>query len=222
MFLDREDAGARLGEALSYLRGEHPVVVGLPRGGVIVAAEVARALDAPLDVLVVRKLGLPRHPEFAMGAIGEGGFQVLNRSAIEANHITTDEVAMVERRETIELERRLRLYRGTHEAVPLAGRTVIVVDDGIATGSTARAAVAVVRSRDAFRVVLAAPVAPYAEMPALRAAVGDVVVLETPVYLHAIGQAYVHFDQTKDHDVRACLARAASSERGTIASSGPD
>lgn len=160
LFINRVDAGRRLGERLQHLRGDNVVVVGLPRGGVPVASEVARVLGAPLDVIVVRKLGVPFQPELGMGAIGEGGVRVLNEALVGSAGVTPDELAAVERRERAELDRRIRRYRGGRLGVSLAGRTVVIIDDGIATGSTARAACRVVRAQGAARVVLAVPVAP--------------------------------------------------------------
>lgn len=208
LFLDRQDAGLRLGEALSSLRSDHPIVVGLPRGGVPVAAEVARALDAPLDVLVVRKLGCPWQPELGLGAIGEGGVIVLNRELISDAGVARDEIEEVERRERVELERRVRRYRGGRGPTQVQGRTVIVVDDGIATGSTARAGVMVLRARGAARVVLAAPVAPAPVVRELRGVADDVVTLDTPADFLAIGQFYVDFSPTTDDEVAECLAGA--------------
>ena len=157
-FLDRTDAGRRLAQRTLHLRGENVVVLGLPRGGVPVAAEVARALRAPLDVIVVRKLGVPVQPELGMGAIGEGGVRIINPEVVAIAHVTDAEIAAVERRERAELERRARRFRGERRRTPLTGRTAIIIDDGIATGSTARAACQVARAQGAARVVLAVPV----------------------------------------------------------------
>ena len=159
-FTDRADAGRQLARLLTHLQGDDVVVIGLPRGGVPVAAEVARELRAPLDVIVVRKLGVPVQPELAMGAIGEGGAEVVNHDVVRAAHVTAREFAAVEAEQRDELTRRSMRFRGERPRMPLAGKVVIVVDDGIATGSTARAACAVVRSEGASRVVLAVPVAP--------------------------------------------------------------
>src|SRR5947209_14781870 len=148
-FRDRREAGQRLAERLSGLRGSRPLVLGLPRGGVPVAFEVARALDAPLDVMVVRKLGVPFQPELGMGAVGEGGVRVLDPHIVRVAQVTDDELAAVEARERVELERRVRMYRGDRSMIGLAGRTVIVIDDGIATGGTARAALQIARSHGA-------------------------------------------------------------------------
>ncbi|MEU8173140.1 phosphoribosyltransferase family protein [Microbispora hainanensis] len=210
MFVDRRDAGRRLGERLRGLPGmEDAVVVGLPRGGVLVAFEVAKALGAPLDVIVVRKLGVPYQPELGFGAIGEGGVRVLNPDVVRLANITRDEMAEVERRERAELERRARRFRGDREPVDLAGRTVIVVDDGIATGGTARAACQVARAHGASRVVLAVPVGAPETIASLRRDADEVVCLETPDHFYAIGAWYEDFTQASDEDVVQCLRRAA-------------
>ena len=154
-FSNRTEAGRCLAERLVHLRGRDVVVVGLPRGGVLVAAEVAQALAAPLDVIVVRKLGVPFQPELGMGAIGEEGVRVLNEEVLQLAKVTDGELAEVERYERAELDRRVARLRVGHERVPLAGREVVVVDDGVATGSTARAACEVARAEGAARVVLA-------------------------------------------------------------------
>lgn len=160
VFADRVDAGRYLARRLRHLRGEDVVVVGLPRGGVPVAAEVARALQAPLDVIVVRKLGVPFEPELATGAIGEGGVRVINGDVTRAVGVTAEQVARVEIFERAELQRRAQRFRAGREPVPLADRVVVIVDDGVATGSTAHAACQVARVQGAARVVLAVPVAP--------------------------------------------------------------
>jgi putative phosphoribosyl transferase len=160
VFLDRLDAGQRLGERLSSLRGPDIVVLGLPRGGVPVAFEVARVLGAPLDVLVVRKLGVPFQPELAMGAIGEDGALVLNHGVMQQIQISRSKFVAIEQRERAELESQATRYRNGYPRISLVGRTAVVVDDGIATGSTARAACRVARAQHAARVVLAVPVAP--------------------------------------------------------------
>ena len=160
LFVDRVDAGRRLARKLEHLRGAGVVVVGLPRGGVPVALEVAEALDAPLDVILVRKLGVPLQPELGMGAIGEDGVRVINHAVISIAGVSESEIADVERRERTELARRAERFRRGRPRIPLEGRTVVVVDDGIATGSTARAACQVARAEGADRVILAVPVAP--------------------------------------------------------------
>lgn len=208
-FRDRREAGRLLARRLSDLRSEEPVVVGLPRGGVPVAAEVAGALGAPLDVLVVRKLGCPWQPELGMGAIGEANVVALNEGLVARLGVPTVDVEAVTERERTELERRVRRYRGERPPVPVEGRTVIVVDDGIATGFTARAAIAILRRRGAKRVVLAVPVAPPGTVEELGRVADEVVVLKEPVGFLAIGEFYANFTQTSDEEVAACLAGTA-------------
>lgn len=211
VFVDRVDAGRRLASKLQHLRGRDAVVVGLPRGGVPVACEVAMTLHAPLDVILVRKLGVPFQPELGMGALGEDGVRVINEEVVRLAGVTEAELGVVERHERVELERRARRLRGDRPRVALAGRTVVVVDDGLATGSTARAACQVARAEGAARVVVAVPVAP----PGWPARLGDdadeCVCLETPEPFFAIGPCYVDFSQTSDDEVVACLERAATS-----------
>jgi len=208
-FIDRADAGQRLAMLLEHLRGPDVVVLGLPRGGVPVAFEVARVLGAPLDVIVVRKLGVPFQPELAMGAVGEGGTRVVDEEVRHAAGVSAEEFAAVEVRERAEVERRVRQFRGDRPPVSVAGRTVIVVDDGIATGSTARAACQVARSHGAARVVLAVPVAPRESIATMRGVADEVVCVEMPRSFFAIGQFYEDFTQTGDSDVVALLERAA-------------
>ncbi|KAB8177802.1 phosphoribosyltransferase [Microbispora catharanthi] len=210
VFVDRRDAGLRLGERLRGLQGaEDAVVLGLPRGGVPVAFQVARALGAPLDVIVVRKLGVPYQPELGFGAIGEGGVRVVNPDVVRLANITHAEMAEVERRERAELERRARRFRAGREPVDLAGRTAIVVDDGIATGGTARAACQVARAHGASRVVLAVPVGAPETIASLRRDADEIVCLDTPDHFYAIGAWYDDFTQTSDEDVVECLRLAA-------------
>lgn len=217
-FRDRADAGRQLAPLVVALGLDRPVVLGMARGGVAVAAEVARALGAPLDVLVVRKLGYPSQPELAMGAIGEGGQRVLNSDVLAQLQVPADVVEQVTARETLELERRLRAYRGEREAMALAGRVVVVVDDGLATGATARAALEVVRHRGAARIVLAVPVAPPSALGALTAAADHVVCAEVSDRFVGIGQWYSDFHQTSDEEVRRILEEAgphvADGQRG--------
>ncbi|MBX6386121.1 MAG: phosphoribosyltransferase [Microbispora sp.] len=188
---------------------EDAVVLGLPRGGVPVAFQVARALGAPLDVIVVRKLGVPYQPELGFGAIGEGGVRVVNPDVVRLANVTREEMAAVERAERAELERRARRFRGDRKPVDLAGRTVIIVDDGIATGGTARAACQVARAQGAARVVLAVPVGAPETIASLRRDADEVVCLETPDHFYAIGAWYEDFSQTSDEDVVECLRQAA-------------
>ena len=205
MFADRADAGRRLGERLQHLRGSDVVVLGLPRGGVPVAAEVATALNAPLDVIMVRKLGVPSQPELAMGAIGDGGVRILLPETVRRAGVSQDALAAVERRERAELRRRAERFRGDRTRVPLAGRIAVVVDDGIATGSTARAACQVARAQGATRVVLAVPVAPFGWVHGLRDVADELIALITPGLLKAIGLWYSDFSQSSDEEVVACL-----------------
>ena len=200
-FSDRADAGRRLASRLDDRRGGDVVVLALPRGGVPVAFEVARALSAPLDVILVRKLGVPFQPELGMGAIGEGDVRVLNPEIVRMARVSPAEIDRVESAEREELARRARRYRGDRDPVDVAGRTTIVVDDGIATGSTARAACQVARAQGAARVILATPVAPPSVVPELADVADEVIALETPAHFFAIGQFYGDFSQTTDDEV---------------------
>lgn len=220
-FVDRADAGRRLAAQLSYLRDEPVVVLGLPRGGVPVAYEIATALGAPLDVIVVRKLGVPFQPELGMGAIGEDGARVVNPEVVRMTGVTERQIAEVEARERAELERRARRFRGDRPRVPLTGRTAVVVDDGIATGSTARAACEVARAHGASRVVLAVPVAPPGWTDRLGDAADEYVCLATPEPFYAIGQFYEDFSQTPDHEVVALIERAAEARAAGAPASHP-
>lgn len=205
MFADRSDAGQRLAVLLERFRGRDAVVVGLPRGGVPVAAEVARELGLPLDVILVRKLGLPGQAELAMGAIGEGGVTVLNQEVLEPAGVTHAQLEAVERSERRELARRAREYRAGRAPVPFDGRTVIVVDDGIATGSTARAACDVARARGTDRVVLATPVAPEDWTARLAGVADEYVAVATPDPFIGVGRFYDDFAPTSDEEVTRCL-----------------
>ncbi|MFF4582459.1 phosphoribosyltransferase family protein [Streptomyces sp. NPDC001373] len=207
-FMDRREAGRQLADRLGHLKGAEVVVLGLPRGGVPVAAEVADALRAPLDVCLVRKLGVPFQPELGMGAIGEGGVRVINDDVVRAAHATADELAQVEAREREVLESRARRYRGGRAPIALQGRTALVVDDGVATGSTARAACQIARARGAARIVLAVPVAPHDWTARLGRDADEFVCLHTPRNFYAIGQFYADFSQTDDDEVVACLEEA--------------
>jgi putative phosphoribosyl transferase len=215
-FRDRREAGVALAQRLAPYRDERPVILALPRGGVPVASEVARALDAPLDVIVVRKLGVPFQPELGMGAIGEEGVRVLDPHIVRTAQVTHDELAAVEGRERAELERRVLMYRGYRPMLPLEGRTVIVVDDGIATGGTARAALQIARSHGARKVVLAVPVAPPDSIRELSDVADDVVAVTTPTPFFAIGAWYEHFAPTTDDEVRSLL-HAATAYDGPLA-----
>jgi putative phosphoribosyl transferase len=211
VFDDRRHAGRLLGERLAPLAAEHPVVVGLPRGGVPVAAEVAAALHAPLDVILVRKLGVPGQPELAAGAIGEDGVEVHNERIVHLTGLRPDDLAPIAIRERAELDRRAAAYRAHAPMIPLAGRTVIVVDDGIATGATTRAALAVARAHGADRVVLAVPVASPDTLAKLAHDADEIVALETPAQFSAVGEWYHDFGQTPDDEVIALLTANRSS-----------
>ena len=218
-FRNRSDAGRRLANRLQFLSGEDVVVLGLPRGGVPVAAAVARALSAPLDVILVRKLGVPAQPELGLGAIGESGARVINQEVVRYAHVSEAQIAQVEAKERAELQRRAQRFRGDAPHVPLAGRTAMIVDDGIATGSTARAACQVARALGAAAVVLAVPVAPPSADRALRGDADEVICLEMPDRFLAIGEWYEDFAQTSDEEVVALL-RAAHAGPGAQAGPG--
>ncbi|MFE1907725.1 alpha/beta family hydrolase [Streptomyces gardneri] len=214
-FSDRTDAGRQLAARLDHLKGQDVVVLGLPRGGVPVAAEVADALDAPLDICLVRKLGVPHQPELAMGALGEGGVRVLNDRVLRETGVGERDLAAVEEREHVELEQRTQRYRGSRPPVPLDGRTVVVVDDGLATGATALAACRVVRAKGAARIVLAVPVAPRGWTARLGGEADETVSVSEPDFFYAIGQFYRDFSQTADEEVLDCLARGRAA-RGPV------
>ena len=205
-FQDRAEAGRRLADRLARFRDDAPVVLGLPRGGVPVAAEVARALGAQLDIVVERKLGVPWHPELGFGAIGEDGVMIINRDLVDDVGVAPDEIRAVVAAERATLRRRVQRYRAGRAPIDLEGRTVILVDDGIATGFTVRAAIEVVRRRGARTIVLAAPVAPPRVVEELRHQVDDVVVLESHEPFVAVGQFYVEFAQITDDDVVELLS----------------
>lgn len=206
-YRDRIEAGQALARALRHLEGEHVLVLGLPRGGVPVAAEVARALGGELDVIVARKLGAPGAREFGVGAIAPGA-RVLDRRSLDALGLRPEDLADVEREETAELARRAQAYRGARPPLRVEGRTVVLVDDGVATGVTARAALASLRQHRPRRLVFAAPVGPADAAAALREHADEVVLLRTPFPFHAVGLWYEDFSQTKDEDVLALLAAA--------------
>ena len=214
MFENRIEAGRKLAERLDGLRGQDVVVVGLPRGGVPVAAEVARAIGAPLDVILVRKLGVPFQPELAMGAIGEDGVRVLDRDLVRRAGLRPEEVTAVETREREELARRARRYRGDGSPVPMEGKTVVVIDDGIATGATARAACMVARAHGARRIIMATPVAPRGWATRFAGEADETISLETPEPFYAIGQWYRDFSPTSDEEVVRCLDRTPVGVRG--------
>src|SRR3954452_931561 len=208
-FRDRSHAGRVLAERLHAFSGRAGVVVlGLPRGGVPVAFEIAQALDAPLDVFLVRKLGVPGHEEYALGAIATGGVRVLNRELIERLGLPAEWLEAIDAKERRELDRRERAYRGDRPPPALAGKTVILVDDGLASGSTMLAAVHAVRADDPARVVVAVPVADPDVCEGLRSVADEVVCLRTPRPLRDVGMWYEDFAQTPDGEVRDLLERA--------------
>lgn len=204
-FTDRAEAGRILAERVAGLRLSDPLVLALPRGGVPIAHEVARRLGVPADVLVTRKIGCPGQPELGVGAIAEGGEPVFDSELLRRLGLTERDLDATVRHERAELKRRVGAYRGERPLPPVEGRDVIVADDGLATGGTARAALAAVRARGAARLVLAVPVGAIPTVEALSADADDIVVLATPVSFHAVGQWYRHFDQLTDADVLALL-----------------
>lgn len=209
IFRDRTDAGRRLAEKLRHYAGRRDVLVlALPRGGVPVAAEVARALDAPLDVFLVRKLGFPGQEELAMGAIASGGSRVLNSSLLRRLNVSRQAVDEVASRELRELERRERAYRGANLPPSVNGRMVILVDDGLATGASMRAAAAALRTQKPARIVVAVPVAAASSCEEFRDLVDEVVCGETPERFMAVGQWYEDFSQTGDDEVRLLLEQS--------------
>jgi putative phosphoribosyl transferase len=214
MFKDRVDAGKRLAHTLHSYRAQAPVVLGVPRGGVVVAAVVAKELGAPLDVIVVRKLGVPFQPELGMGAVGEGGVRVINDEVVRMAGVGADQLAAVEERERTEVEARAKRFRGVRPAVPLEDRTVIIVDDGIATGSTVKAACQLARAQGARRVVVAVPVGPSGVESRLGGAADEVVCLEQPSAFYGVGQWYDDFTQTTDAEVGELLTPASGQREG--------
>lgn len=210
LFRDRAEAGRRVAGRLGrYARCEDAVVLGLPRGGVPVAFEVAQALELPLDVFTVRKLGAPGHEELAMGAIASGGVRVLNEDVITLLGVSPETIERAAERERQELRRRELEYRGTEEPIDVKGLTAIVVDDGLATGSTMRAAVSALRRRGAARVVVAVPTASPDVCEDLGREVDEVVCATTPEPFHSVGAWYEDFSQTTDEEVKDLLRRAA-------------
>lgn len=209
IFRDRVEAGRALARRLQSYAGRADVLVlALPRGGVPVAYQVAEALDAPLDVFLVRKLGVPGHKELAMGALASGGVRLLNESVVHQLGISPAVIDAVAENEQRELERRERLYRGDRPAPDVRGRTVILVDDGLATGSSMRAAAAALRRQHPARIVVAVPIAAESTCAEFRHEVDEVVCAATPEPFYSVGQWYVDFEQTTDEEVGELLARS--------------
>jgi len=214
-FGDRWEAGRLLGEKLADLRSLAPVILGLPRGGVVVAAEVAAALRAPLDVILVRKLGVPYQPELAMGAIGEDGVRILDESLLAAAGLTMEDVELVEQRERANLARAAERFRGNRPPISVENRSVVIVDDGIATGATVRAGCEVARHREVRHITVAAPISSVEAAARLRSVADDVVCLATSNRFLAISQFYEDFSPVEDDVVVSCLAAAAARISGS-------
>ena len=207
IFENRTEAGRRLADAMGRFASQQSVVLGLPRGGVPVAREVADVIGAPLDVLAVRKLGGPRHPEYAVGAIGESGVRLVDDGAVRATRLGEIELEVVEEDARLELARRLSLYRGGRPALDLGGRRAIIVDDGVATGASAIVASRVARRLGAREVVVAVPVAPLGWEQKLEGEADTLVALATPRDFWAVGRWYADFEQTSDEEVISSLRR---------------
>lgn len=207
-FMSRSHAGRKLARCLDHLKNERTVVLGLPRGGVPVGFEVARRLPAPLEVLLVRKLGAPFQPELAIGALGEGGIQIIDEDRVRRLRIGSDHIERLVSQERKEMTRQADLFRRGRPAVDLAGKTAVIVDDGVATGSTALAACAIARRLGADRVVMATPVAPWDAPAIFTEAADEFVAVSTPRRFSAIGHFYVDFRPTPDHQVIELLELA--------------
>ncbi|MDP2859884.1 MAG: phosphoribosyltransferase family protein [Bacillota bacterium] len=201
IFEDRRDAGRKLAQRVAAVKAVDPLVLAVPRGGIVVAAEVAQALRAPLDVLIARKIGSPHNEELAIGAVAVDGTLLIDESLTKALRVPDSYVKQQVEKERREIERRTRYYRGNHPAPVLKGRTLIVVDDGVATGMTIKAALRYLKPQGAERVVLALPVAPADTAQELRREVDELIVLHTPEPFYAVGQWYSLFDQTSDDEV---------------------
>jgi len=210
LFKHRRDAGKQLAqELLAYAGRSDVIVLALPRGGVPVAYEVARALSAPLDIFIVRKLGLPGHEELAIGAIASGGIRVLNHDIVQGLKIPQTMIDTVTRQELQELERRERAYRGDRPPPDIRGRTVILIDDGLATGASMRAAIAALRAQNPARIVVAVPTAAPETCAAFESEVDEVICAMTPEPFYGVGRWYEDFSQTTDEEVRTLLEQAA-------------
>ena len=216
LFRDRTEAGRKLAQKLkAYANREDVIVLGLPRGGVPVAFEVAKTLNAPLDVFLVRKLGVPGQKEFAMGAIASGGVRILNRKVIESLHISQEAIARTAAQEQRELERREYAYRGDRPSLDLSDRTVILVDDGLATGATMQAAAIAIRQQHPKQIIAAVPVSAPKTCNEFRVKVDEIICAETPRPFIAVGVWYRNFAQTTDAQVQDLLLSAAEGETAT-------
>lgn len=211
-FADRRDAGQRLAEEIVAMKLDDPLVLALPRGGVPVAFEIAKLLGAPMDLLFARKIGAPGQGEYAIGAMVGGADPqiILNDDAVDSVRASPDYVKAETQRQRVELERQRSVYLDSRQAIPIAGRNVVLVDDGIATGSTVRIALRALRTAGAGKIVLAVPVAPADAIATLRPECDDIICLSTPPYFRAVGFHYADFSQTSDHDVVALLQEAQS------------
>ncbi|MGQ9469634.1 MAG: phosphoribosyltransferase [Nitrososphaerales archaeon] len=201
MFRNRTEAGKILAEALSKYKGKNPIVLAIPRGGVVVAYEVAKALNAPLDLIIPRKIGAPNQPELAIGAVTEDGTTILNKDILQYLRVSDDYIKGEVRRQVEEIKRRMEKYLGDKPRISIEGKAVILVDDGVATGATIRAAIASIRKRNPASIVLAIPVGPPETIEELRREADEVVCLMTPEPFFAIGQFYRSFEQTSDEEV---------------------
>jgi putative phosphoribosyl transferase len=217
-FKNRTDAGRILaGKLIQYGNRSDVLIMALPRGGVPVGYEVARVLNVPLEVMIVRKLGVPGHDELAMGAIASGGVRVLNRSVIESLRIPPDSIEVVEKRETLELMRREAMYRGNRQPIVVKGKTIILVDDGVATGSTMRVAITALREQRAGKIIVATPVAPPTVRWEMEALVEDFVSVLLPSDFLGVGQWYDDFTQTDDDTVYELLSKGGKITHAGVA-----
>jgi len=208
IYKDRQDAGRQLAEKLMKFKDEKPVIIALPRGGVVTGYEVAKMLNAPLDVMITRKLGAPFQPELGVGAIAPNDVSILNLDAIRFLGISKDEMEEIIRRETKEMHRRIKLYRGDLPPLDLNGKTVIIVDDGLATGVTAGAAVLAIKQMTPEKIILAVPVSPPDTAEKFREEVDEFICLQEPHDFYAVGQYYYDFDQVTDDEVISLLSLA--------------
>lgn len=208
IYKDRQDAGQMLAEKLIKYSKDKPIIVALPRGGVVLGYEVAKKLNAPLDVIVARKIGAPLHPEFGIGAIAPNGIHILNVDLIKSMGVKDNELEKIIERETKEMNRRLELYREDLPPLDLNNKTVIVVDDGLATGVSTKAAILSIKQMNPKKIILAVPVSPMDTADKFRKEVDDFICLNEPAVFYAVGAYYENFDQTTDDEVIALLRKA--------------